>query len=119
MKKLFKGFKLKDFLINLFICLLYPIVKTIRATDKAFVFSDTSFIMALVFIIGGIVSFLIRSGDFDITSFIATRSLTKNKDLTYEKYKKDKQDERKDSFNYLFFVGIIVLIISAIVGFSI
>ena len=116
MKKLFSGLKVKDFIINLLICLIYPICKTIMSDNKLLVFSDTAFIMSLVFIIGGVVSHLIRSGDFDITGFIAARSFGKAKDLTFEKYKKDKINERKDSFNYLFFVGIIVFVISMITG---
>ena len=116
MKKLFSGFKVKDFIINLLICLAYPICKTIISENKLLVFSDTSFIMSLVFMIGGVVNHLIRSGDFDITTFIAARSFSKNKDLTFDKYKKDKESERKDSFNYLFFVGIIVFVISMITG---
>ena len=116
MKNIFKGFRLKDYLINLLICLIYPICKTAISQNKMLVFSDTSFLMGLVFIVGGIINIFVRSGDFDITTFIAARSFSRNKDLTYDKYKKDKESERKDSFNYLFFVGIIVLIISAIAG---
>ena len=70
--------------------------------------------MAMIFIVGGIVNIFIRSGDFDITSFIAKRSMTKDSNLTFEKYKEDKQKEREDSFNYLLFVGIITLFISVI-----
>ena len=114
MKKLFNGFKLKNYLLNLLICLMYPIIKSMLSNDKILVFSDTSFIMALVFILGGIVNIFVRSGDFDITAYVASRSFSKNKNKTFDAYKADKQKEREDSFNYLLFVGISVLIISII-----
>ena len=114
MKKIFKGFRFKNFIINELICLAYPIIRAIKANNSMLVFSDTSLIISLVFIVGGTINTFIRSGDFDITSFIATRSITKNKNLTFEKYKEDKTKEREDNFNYLLLVGIITLIISFI-----
>lgn len=116
MKDKLSNFRLSSFIGNFIICIIYPIVKTIVSDNKLLVLSDTLFIMSLVFIIGGIINSLILHGDFDITSFIARRSLSKDSNLTFEKYKKDKQDERKGSFNYPLLVGIIVLIISYIIS---
>lgn len=116
MKKLFKNFKLKNFILNFCICIAYPVVKAIKADNKTLVLSDTLFIMSLVFIVAGIVTSFVLHGDFDITSFIARRSFKHDADFTYEKYKKEKQDERKGSFNYPLLVGIIVFIISYIIA---
>ncbi len=114
MKKMFKSFKIKDFLINLLICLSYPAIKTIVSKNRFLTFSDTSFIMSTVFIVGGMVNLLVRSGDFDITSFIAKKSFAKDSNLSYDRYKEDKEKEREGSFNYLLFVGIITLMLSLI-----
>lgn len=116
MKKLFANFKLKHFIANLAICVIYPIIKAFTSDNKLLVLSDTLFIMSLVFIVAGVVTSFILHGDFDITSFIAKRSFKHDSDFTFEKYKKEKQDERKGSFNYPLLVGIIVFIISYIIS---
>jgi len=114
--KIFKNFKFKNFLGNLLLCIIYPLVRAYVSENKLYVLSNTLCIMSLVFVIFGMINLLILKGDFDITSFIAKRSLSKNTNLTYEKYTKDKESERKGSFNYPLLVGIIVFIISYIIS---
>lgn len=117
MKKIFSSFKIKDFVINLMICLAYPIIKTIISDNKALVLSDTTYILSMMFIIGGVFNIMIRRGSFDALTYTAQRTISKNKELSFESYKKDKQKEREDSFNYLLLVGITVLIISIITSY--
>lgn len=115
--KIFNNFKVKNFITHLLICIIYPIIKTIVSSNKLLVLSDTLFIMSMVFIIAGIVTSFILHGDFDVTSFIARRSFGRESNLTFDKFIKDKQNERKGSFNYPLFVGIIVFIISYIISY--
>lgn len=115
--KNFKNFKLKNFIGNFAFCVSYPIIKTIVSDgNKVLILSDTLFIMSLVFIVAGIVTSFILHGDFDITTFIAKRTLSKNSNLTFEKFTKNKENERKGSFNYPFFAGIISFLISYIIA---
>ena len=80
------------------------------------VLSDSLFIMSLIYIVYGVVNSLILHGDFDITNFVLKRTDKANSNLTYDKFTKDKIDERKGSFNYPLFVGIITFILSYIIA---
>lgn len=117
MKKLFKNFKLGDFIAHFSLIISYPLIKTIITKDnKLLTLSDTLLIMAFVFIIAGVINSFVLHGDLDITSFVAKRISSKNANLSYDKFKKDKENERKGSFNYPLFVGIISIFISYIIA---
>lgn len=113
MNKIFKGFKVSSFISNLIIAYVYPIIKTAISSNKLLIFSDTSFVISLVFIGFGVLNNLYLHGDFDITSFIAKRSFTKDKE-SYDEYKHNMKEKRENSFNYPLFVGFIQLILSLI-----
>lgn len=117
MKNPFKNFKFSSFIANFSFAISYPIIKTI-VTDgnKMVIFSDTILIMALVFIIVGVIYSFVLHGDLDITSFVAKRTLSRNSNLSYEKFTEDNKNKRKGSFNYPIFVGIVCIIISYIVS---
>lgn len=114
MKKLFQGFKISNFIASLIIGFIYPIAKTAISENKLLVFSDTCFIISLFFIGFGVINSLYLHGDFDITSFIAKRSFTKDKKESYDEYKENINEKRKDSFNYPLFTGLLILIVSII-----
>lgn len=116
MNKLFKNFKLNNFVTNFIICIIYPIIKTIISDNKLIVLSDSLFIMSLIYIVFGVINSLILHGDFDITNYIIRRTSKANSNLTFDKFSKDIKDERKGSFNYPLFIGIFVLIISYIIA---
>lgn len=120
MKKIFKGFKLKYFILTILLAITYPIIKAFISNNKILVFSDTCFIIGLLLLLPGIFSWLSLHGDFDLTSYIAARSILRKKADSfeeygsYEKYVESKNKQREERFNYPLFVGIIMLIISII-----
>lgn len=116
MKKIFKNFKIQYFIGNLSFGLSYPIVKTALSENKALVFSDSCFIMCLMFLFFAIINAMVLSGDFDIVGFTAKRRFPQYKELSFISYKEEMKTKRKDSFNYPFVVSICLLIISWLVG---
>ena len=108
----FKNLKIKPLLINLGICFAFPIIKAYVETNKILVFSNTCTIIGLLCLLFGIINSLVLHGDYDITSYIMHRTLNKNNKQNYDSYKKDKEEKRKDSFNYPLLCGIILIIIS-------
>lgn len=104
-----KNIKIKNLLIDLFIIMLYPIVKAIVSNKHLLVFSDTCVIFGLVLLIIGVINSFFLHGDLDITGFIASRALKNN--VTYEEYMTDQEEKRKDSFNYPLFISFILLIL--------
>lgn len=114
MKKIFKGFKLSSFISSLIIGFFYPIIKTAISENKLLVFSDSCIIIGLIFVTFGIFNSLYLHGDFDITTYIASRVFHKDT-RSFKAYEEDADDKRKDSFNYPLFTGIILVIISYII----
>ena len=55
----------------------------------------------------------IRDGDFDITGFIASRAIGKNKE-DFDAYITNQNEKRKDSFNYPLLCGIILIVLAGI-----
>ena len=110
----FKNLKLKNLIIDVIICLLYPIAKLIK-TKSLLVFSDSLTYIGLFLIIIGVVNSFFIHGDFDITGFIASRAFNKNS-KDFDAYMKDQEAIRKGSFNYPLLCSIIVLIIAYISG---
>ena len=114
MKKIFKGFRVKHFITHLLLCLAYPIIKTSISTNKMLVFSDTSFIMSLLFIFAGVFYNASLKGDYDIHEYVAVRSFFKKQNQDLRTFINTKNEKREERFNYLLFVGIIVLIVAII-----
>ncbi|MBQ6527736.1 MAG: DUF3899 domain-containing protein [Clostridia bacterium] len=71
---------------------------------------DALTIMGLVFLILGVIFSLMRHGDFDIAEYVTRRTVQKGDIKPYAAFKEDKQEKRKDSFNYPFFTGIVLLL---------
>ena len=110
----FKNLKIKNLIIDVIICLLYPTIKLIK-TKSILIFSDSLTIIGLVLVIVGVVNSFFLHGDLDITGFIASRAFNKDaKD--FQAYMDDQEDKRKGSFNYPLLCSIIILIIAYISG---
>ena len=120
MKKIFGSFKsIKPLTIAvaLPISLAYPIIKSVvTSSNKLVVFSDSLFITSLILIALGVISVFIRFGDFDITGYVFRRGVKKDV-KSFREYKKDKEDERKETFNYPLFFGLVFLLVSGLVAF--
>ena len=76
-----RSFRFRQFLCYLLPALLYPVYAWISAEQKLKLlkFIDALTIMGFVFLILGIIYSLLRHGDFDITEYVAKRSLRKGR----------------------------------------
>ena len=108
-----RNFRLKNFLINLMVCFMYPIMRYVSNDDSLRVFSDSCFVIGLFLALAGIAVSLFMAGDFDITGYIASRSFGKNQE-DYDTYKEKQNKKRKDSFNYPLLCAIVLIITSFI-----
>ena len=105
-----KNLKVKNLIINLVICLIYPLVRAL-STKSILLFSDSCTIIGLALVIIGVMNSFFLHGDLDITGFIASRALNKNA-KEFDAYMKDQEAKRKDSFNYPLLCAFIILIIA-------
>ena len=112
----FRPFKLKALLPYLSAALIYPVIALITSDQKLLKFIDAMTITGFVFLILGIIGNLTRHGDFDIMEFIARRSLRSGDKKTFAAFKDDKEQKRKDSANYPFLTGIILIAVSALLA---
>lgn len=79
------------------------------------VFSDTLFITSLVLLLLGVLFTFSRFGDFDITRYVFRRGVDKNT-KSYDEYKKDREYQRSETFNYPLFFGLIYLLTAGIIA---
>jgi len=107
-----KKIKPKNLILNSFICFLYPLIKLL-IKNSLVAFSDSCFILGLILTLFGVFNSLILHGDFDIASYIAAKTIGKNKQ-EYQSFKLEAQEKRKDSVNYPLIIGILMLLISYI-----
>lgn len=119
MKKIFGSFKcikLRTILITVPVTLAYPIIKAIISkTNRLMVFSDTLLITSLVLLLLGVLFTFSRFGDFDITRYVFRRGVDKNT-KSYDEYKKDREYQRSETFNYPLFFGLIYLLTAGIIA---
>ena len=106
-----KNFNFRIFITNLIVDLLYPILKAVSSKNSLLAFSDACFIIAMIMALIGIAYALYLHGDFDITGYIASRSLNKEK-KDFDVYMEDQKTKRKDSFNYPLLCAIILFLLS-------
>lgn len=116
MFKKFKNIRTNSLMYCLACGLSYPIIKAAISKNKLVVFSDACLLIGFVLIIVGVIYNFVLKGDLDITSFIAKRSFTKNRNMDFDTYIENRQKEREHSFNYPLFVGFIEIIISFLVS---
>ncbi|MBR4910699.1 MAG: DUF3899 domain-containing protein [Clostridia bacterium] len=108
--------KIKTMLIAAPVTLAYPVIKALTAEkNKLTVFSDTLLIISLILILAGVVATFARFGDFDITRYVFVRSIDKNT-KKFGEYKKDRDEQRSETFNYSLFFGLIYLAVSIIIA---
>ena len=106
----FRNFHFKQFLLYLIPAILYPVYAYVSSEQKLLKCMDALTIMGLVFLILGVIFSLMRHGDFDIAEYVTRRTVQKGDIKPYAAFKEDKQEKRKDSFNYPFFTGIVLLL---------
>ncbi len=112
----FRSFKLRQFAIYAGAALLYPVYAYLSSENKMLKFIDALTVTGLVFVILGVVYSMIRRGDFDIAEYVTKRSLNKGDVKPFKAFKEDKKEERKDSMNYPFFTGLLLLLAAAVLA---
>ena len=106
----FRSFRFRQFLYYLLPALIYPVYVWITSENKLLKFIDALTIMGFVFLIIGVIYSLVRHGDFDITEYVAKRSLRKGDIKPYDAFKEDKKESRKDRLNYPFCVCLLLFL---------
>ena len=109
-----RSFKLRQFLIYAAAALLYPAYAYLSSGNMMIKLIDALTVTGLVFVILGIVYSMIRHGDFDIAEYVTRRTLNKGDVKPFKAFKEDKKEERKDSMNYPFFTGLLLLLGAAV-----
>ncbi len=113
----FRAFQLKVFIPYLLSAMLYPAYAYLSASSGQLLkLIDALTVTGLVFLILGLVYSLMIHGDFDISEYVARRSLNKGNIKPFRAFKDDKNEERKGKFNYPFFTGLLMLIVSYILA---
>ena len=109
-------FRMLLILLCLVLALLYPLYSYVSSGRSLLKLMDALTVTGLLFLVAGIVFSLIRHGDFDITEYVAKRSLRKGDIKAFEAFREDKKEERKDYMNYPFFTGLLLLASSALLN---
>lgn len=109
----FRSFKIRPFAVYLLGALLYPAFAYLSSGRQMIKLIDALTVMGLIFLVIGLVYAMILHGDFDITEYVARRSLRRNDVKPFQAFKDDKKEERKDSANYPFFTGVFLLLMAA------
>ncbi len=110
----FRSFKFRQFAIYAAAALLYPAYAFLSSGRMMVKLIDALTVTGLVFVILGVVYSMIRHGDFDIAEYVTRRTLNKGDIKPFKAFKEDKKEERKDSMNYPFFTGLLLLLAAAV-----
>ena len=111
----FRSFRLKNFAIFVLAASIYPAYAYLSSENNRMLkLIDALTVTGLVFLILGIVTSMIRRGDFDIAEYVSRRSLRKGDIKPFKAFKEDKKEERKDSANYPFFTSLLLLLAAAV-----
>ena len=120
MKKIFGSFKTikwQALVVAIPLTLAYPIIKAaISERNRLMIFADTLLISSLILVGLGVLFTFTRFGDFDITRYIFYRGASKNV-KSFAEYKKDREEQRRETFNYPLFFGLIYLAVSLFISF--
>ena len=112
----FSAFRLKPFLTCLCGALIYPLIVLVTSEKKLLKFIDALTVTGLILLLLGVVYSLVRHGDFDIMEYVSKRSFRRNEMKSFDTFKADKKEERKNSMNYPFLVSVILLFSAGILS---
>jgi len=113
----FRSFSLRRFLLYLSSALLYPVWVWISSPEgqRLLKLTDALTVMGLVFLILAVLFSLIRHGDFDIMEYVALRSLRKGDVKSFDAFREDKKEKRKDSMNYPFWTCVLLFLVAGFI----
>jgi len=120
MKKILKRFKLSYFLPNIIVSGAFPFIFAMRApkAERLLKFTNALTIVGLIMIIFGVIYHLYLKGDFDITQYLAKRSMDAKNTKPFDAYMEDKEDKKKELFNYPLLVGFLFIGISVVITYT-
>ena len=110
----FQGFRLKRFSAYFTAALIYPVYALTTSENGLLKCIDALTVTGLVFLILAVVYSLVAHGDFDISAYVTRRGLKKGKVESFDAYKEDQKEKRKNSVNYPFFTGALLLLAAAL-----
>ena len=110
----FRSFSLRAFLYHLLPALVYPVFALVSSGRNLVKFIDALTITGLVLLALGIILSLIRHGDYDISEYVIRRSINRGDYKPFQAFREDKSEKRKDSLNYPFLTGVLLLLASAL-----
>ena len=102
-----KNIKARDLIINLLVAFAYPLARAIKSENHMLAFSDACTYIGLALLIIGLINTFFLHGDFDITGYIASNAMNKEK-KDFSIYMEEQETKRKESFNYPLFSSIIL-----------
>jgi len=109
-----KNFRWQNFLVVSLYVLTYPALKAFTSGgNRLLVFLDVLTIVSTVMVLIGVLNHLYLKGDFDATRYIFVRKMS-GKEIDYDRYIKEKQEQKKDRFNYPLFTGLFYLVLAYI-----
>ena len=98
------------------LAMIYPVLAGLLAEKKLLKFIDALTITGLVLLIVGVVLSLLRHGDFDIIEYVTRRSVQKGDIKSFQAFREDKEEKRKDSINYPFWTAVLLLLMAGILS---
>ena len=113
----FKNIKLSSVVTISILMLSFPLYKALSSEgNKLLIFLDALTITSMVMILLGVLYYNYLKGDFDESRYVMFRQRS-GKEVDFDKYIKDKQTEKEDSFNYPLFLGIVYFIVAFLGSF--
>ena len=96
--------------------MIYPVYSWITSDGMLLKLIDSMTIVGFVFLAFGMIRSLVFHGDFDIAEYVTRRSADsmRNKKIKpFAAFREEKEEKRKDSVNYPFLTGLLLLGVSA------
>lgn len=111
-----KNFRWQNFLVVSLYVITYPALKAFTSGgNRLLVFLDVLTIVSMVMVLIGVLNHLYLKGDFDATRYIFVRKRS-GKEIDYDRYIKEKREQKKDRFNYPLFTGLFYLALSYVIS---
>ena len=113
-----KNLKWQNLLLTVAISAAYPAVRafTLPEGRRLFFFCDAITVIGLILVILGVIYLAIQKGDFDITTYIGKRFIERDRTKPFSEYRKDREEEHAETFNYPLFTAILFLLTAAVIA---
>jgi len=111
-----RHFRVRQLLPHLGVALLYPVYAFVTSDGSWVRLADAMTVVGLIFLILGVVWYLVMKGDFDITGYVLRRGMRGTGQKTFADYRREKEEQRREMANYPLLTGIALLLASALIA---